>query len=86
MAHGPSFDTNRTLSDTSIMDIAPTLLHLLDVPIPSDIDGSVIEVFAPGSEPAEREPVYQNPRPTPTRGSAEVESAEERLQELGYLN
>ncbi len=41
---GGIFFSNRPISvtDPSIMDLAPTILKLLDVPIPSDIDGKPV--------------------------------------------
>jgi len=54
VATGPSFATG-TVEGLSIMDLAPTLLHLHDCAVPDDMDGVVRQdVFAPGSEPAER--------------------------------
>ena len=39
----------------SIMDLAPTILHMLGLPVPRYMDGRVLtEIFKPGSEPAER--------------------------------
>lgn len=43
---GPAFRTGERGRRGSVMDIAPTLLHLLDIPIPDDYDGaSMVEVF-----------------------------------------
>jgi predicted AlkP superfamily phosphohydrolase/phosphomutase len=59
VATGPSFDEGD--ADTlSILDLGPTLLHLKGQEIPRDMDGEVRrDVFAPGSEPAERDPSYR---------------------------
>lgn len=64
VASGPSFGDD-TLSPLSILDLAPTLLHLYGVEIPSDMDGTVRkDVFAPGSDAAERDVTWsrQDPR------------------------
>jgi predicted AlkP superfamily phosphohydrolase/phosphomutase len=47
---GPSIRASEeALLDLSLMDVAPTILHLLDLPVPSDLDGRVIgEAFVPG--------------------------------------
>jgi len=38
-----------------IYDIAPTILHILGLPVPKDMDGRVVsEIFKPGAEPATR--------------------------------
>jgi predicted AlkP superfamily phosphohydrolase/phosphomutase len=51
IATGPDF-ANGTIEDISIIDLAPTLLHLHGCPIPRDMDGSVKKsVFDEGSVP-----------------------------------
>jgi predicted AlkP superfamily phosphohydrolase/phosphomutase len=53
-ATGPTFGEGR-IDDLSILDLAPTLLHLHDCAVPGDMDGRVQKsVFAEGSQPAER--------------------------------
>ena len=48
------------LPSLRIYDITPTILHLLDCPIPVDVDGHVLtDIFAEGSEPANRSIRYQ---------------------------
>lgn len=49
---GSSIQSNpEPLTDVSLMDITPTILHLLGMPVPSDLDGRVIsEVVVQGSE------------------------------------
>jgi predicted AlkP superfamily phosphohydrolase/phosphomutase len=54
-ATGPSFATG-TVEGLSILDLAPTLLHLRGYPVPDDMDGRVRrDVFAADSEPARRD-------------------------------
>lgn len=58
VATGPSFNSG-TVDDISILDLAPTLLHLNDVAIPEDMDGEVqVDVFDSESDPATRAPSY----------------------------
>lgn len=58
-AMGPTFGTGH-IDELSILDLAPTLLHLHDVEIPEDMDGTVRkELFSPGTEPRDRDVVYQ---------------------------
>ncbi|SDG29695.1 alkaline phosphatase family protein [Halorientalis regularis] len=53
-AHGPSFTTGQ-VADLSILDLAPTLLHLHGLPVPSDMDGEVrIDVFDGESAASQR--------------------------------
>ena len=59
MAYGPDIKRER-LSDLKIYDIAPTILHMLGVPVPGDVDGRVLtEIFKPESKAGERPVVYQ---------------------------
>ena len=58
VATGPSFDQG-DVESLSILDLAPTLLHLRGRRIPGDMDGEVRrDVFAPESEPASAAPSY----------------------------
>jgi len=70
------------LSDLSIIDIAPTVLHIMDVPIPKEMDGRILfEIFKEDSEAKERKPdytavfTYEN----------EVKSKIKKLKNLGRL-
>lgn len=45
-------------SEGSIEDLAPTIMHLLDMEIPADMDGEVLDIFSEDSEQARREPRY----------------------------
>jgi predicted AlkP superfamily phosphohydrolase/phosphomutase len=42
LAHGPGVRAGRELSGAQISDVAPTILHLLGVPVPADMDGQVL--------------------------------------------
>lgn len=52
--HGESFGTVDEGAD--LVDIAPTVLHYLGEDIPEEMDGEVLDIFAGGTDPAEREP------------------------------
>lgn len=61
MAYGPDIKSNTKLSEVSILDLAPTVLHIYGLAIPKRMDGEVLkEIFKESSEIFRREPVYSN--------------------------
>jgi len=59
MAYGPNISIGKELKDVSILDLAPTILHLLGLTVPIDMDGKVLrEAFREGSDPAVRPTQY----------------------------
>jgi predicted AlkP superfamily phosphohydrolase/phosphomutase len=81
----------KNIGSLSLVDIAPTILHLLSLPIPADMDGRVLtEIFKAGSS-AEREVIYSGATRKDEKGKPvewkEVDEWEirERLRKLGYL-
>jgi len=94
---GPAIvDRTRAHPDLDIEDIAPTVLHLLGLGVPSDMDGRVLsELFAPDG-PADRpvstaEPMRWWPDEQVARASgrdqvdADEDAVRERLRALGYF-
>jgi predicted AlkP superfamily phosphohydrolase/phosphomutase len=91
LAKGPTCKPNYNITNISIQDLAPTILHLLKVPIPDDVDGAVkTEIFLEASEPAKRKPQYfktTDERRKPTHlTKQEQEEIKERLRNLGYID
>lgn len=74
-----------------LQDIAPTLLHLADMPVPSSMDGRVLaEILKPECRPSEAD--AQEPSEVLPAKKIELESKDEdfetvlqRLRDLGYL-
>lgn len=88
--HGEDVNEGHELDPIRISDIAPTILHWMGCEIPADMDGSrITEIFADGTEPAER-PV-ETRRPLPNLDEDESarsdldEEVEDRLADIGYL-
>ncbi len=65
-----------------ILDVAPTLLHLLGLPIPSDLEGRSLL----GTSPQGSSSPTDAPAPDPSTYTPEERKAvEDRLRALGYL-
>jgi predicted AlkP superfamily phosphohydrolase/phosphomutase len=80
-----------TLEGAEIQDLAPTILYLLGVPVPRDMDGRVLgNVFTPGfasGRPVEYAAVEESASWLEERGysSEEEEELTQRLRDLGYV-
>jgi predicted AlkP superfamily phosphohydrolase/phosphomutase len=77
--------------DANIVDIMPTVLHCLGLPVPDDVDGRILlEAFAPDSEVAKRPVVIgEGGEVERTRyewSEEEREKVRVRLRGLGYLS
>jgi len=74
-----------TVNDASLVDIVPTILHLLDVPIPLDLDGRSL---ASSTKPINYENGLRASGAAQERTTAyteeEQEDIENRLRSLGY--
>lgn len=59
IAFGPKIKKGCNIGKVKVFDIAPTVLHIFRLPIPSDIDGRVLsEIFEENSEFKRRKPFY----------------------------
>jgi len=88
-AYGDNIKEGIQLEGPSIMDLTPTILHLMSLPIPKDMDGKVLEQMF--EEGISREPIFEEETSLPSRpsrssySSDEEECIRERLRGLGYL-
>lgn len=93
MATGTHIIPDQWMNPISIMDIAPTILHIMDSVIPGDMDGCVLhELFRQESLLREKEDKISDKRPLSTSSvpsrkcNSETDSKVlKRLQDLGYL-
>ena len=91
IASGPVFRKRVQIENARLIDLAPTLLHLLGVPVPADMDGNVLEsAFEPdflAAHPVRTGAASGTSGTDFPSGYTDAESAavEERLQALGYL-
>jgi predicted AlkP superfamily phosphohydrolase/phosphomutase len=91
IAAGDCFRQKASWQETSIMDVAPTILHLFGTPIPKNIDGQVMS-FALDANWSSSHPV-QFAEPTTPSGenvpedysAEEAADIEERLRGMGYI-
>lgn len=89
---GPAFRSGGKPQDATLIDIAPTVLNLLGVPVPADLDGRVLtEVLNPAIIPPPREESQEAANGTEARpdesayNEAEEAAIQQRLADLGYL-
>jgi predicted AlkP superfamily phosphohydrolase/phosphomutase len=90
IAHGAGVRAGRALSGARIIDVAPTILHLLGCPVPSDMDGAPLgEALDAGllrERPVQRcEPVRPHFGGGPELTAKEREEIIARLRDLGYV-
>jgi hypothetical protein len=90
VAHGPGVRRGEKIEGAAITDLAPTILYQQGLPVPSDMDGRVLEgVFTEGF--LESHPVRScGGRAAPQGEGAglsreEQESIERSLRGLGYM-
>lgn len=77
-AYGPDIKSGKEIRNISILDLAPTILHMFNIPITQDMDGRVLsEIFHSKSKIAQRRMIHQE--------SGEKERVKERVQELKRL-
>lgn len=93
MLRGPGVASGATVSNAEIIDLAPSILYLLGIPLPSHIDGGILQdCFAP--DYLERNPPQyaEESRSSALQERADIYSPkealeiEERLKGMGYLD
>ncbi|MCI0398668.1 MAG: DUF2304 family protein [Chloroflexi bacterium] len=91
LAYGPAARPGVEVSSAQIVDLAPTILHLMGEPIPATMDGRVLEeimsdAFQPGQPPDHHQP-WQAPTAQDGQGltDEEKELLTGRLRDLGYV-
>jgi len=71
----------------NLIDLAPTILRILDLPVPSDMDGRVLEEILISDQPVCYEDVDNSVLSVAQSYSPEeAEIVEQRLRSLGYLD
>jgi predicted AlkP superfamily phosphohydrolase/phosphomutase len=91
--HGKRLLQGKTMN-AHIMDLAPTILYAMGLPVPEDMDGKVLtDAFSNGylkSHPVRykktKEAAPRKEEPVATGLPEEAEAARERLRDLGYID
>lgn len=86
IARGPQVRAGWNVDSARIVDLAPTILHLLGLPVPDDMDGRVLTDVLTTKRPVE----YTPTEATDEKAGAELSEeetaeVEDRLRALGYL-
>ena len=92
LLYGPGIRPGHQLESSHVLDVFPTVLALLGLPLPEDAEGRVLEdAFEAPPDPgtASRVATYRNAwQPVDTVGGTDVERTQqevERLKAMGYL-
>lgn len=87
IAEGATIQKNAQIAKPGLPDITPTVLHLLDLPVPRDMDGRVLSEMISETRPVEYGGSGELER---ERGGAYSDEDEaevlERLKDLGYIS
>lgn len=60
LAYGKNVEAGKEITDAQIADVAPTIMHMMGMDIPDDMDGSPLKnIFKEGTDPATRQPTFR---------------------------
>jgi predicted AlkP superfamily phosphohydrolase/phosphomutase len=89
---GPAVGSKGAIKGASLVDMAPTILYLLDLPVPDDMDGTVLTDVLDPEFVASRPVQYMSMQAQPPFSldgeytDEESDIVEDRLAGLGYLS
>lgn len=86
IAHGPNIQPGVTLPESNILDLAPTILHLLGERVPAIFDGRVLqEIFVKEAAVTYSDEEASYAFADQSLAAEDTAQVEERLRGLGYL-
>jgi predicted AlkP superfamily phosphohydrolase/phosphomutase len=89
IAYGPPIQAGQRLSGARLVDLAPTLLYLLGVPLPDDMDGWILEEAISenfrAAHPVQVQTAVTTAPPASPLSRAEEAVVARRLRDLGYM-
>lgn len=91
MMKGPAIKPGAKINDAHIMDITPTILYLMGLPVPKNMDGRILTGFLKEEFVANNPPVYSDQDGLPHWETADMTQEEEdmvkdQLKQLGYMS
>jgi hypothetical protein len=87
---GDGVKPGATLDGAGIVDLAPTILHAMGLPVPQELDGRVLsEAFQDSSLAAEpvaygQDSIYKDDSSPPGFSDTEMDEMQEKLRGWGY--
>jgi predicted AlkP superfamily phosphohydrolase/phosphomutase len=84
IARGPGI-AHGEIHNARIIDLAPTILHLMNVPVPDDMDGRVLTEALVTQRLVESQAAVPASHAQEDLTAEEADEVEERLRALGYL-
>jgi predicted AlkP superfamily phosphohydrolase/phosphomutase len=87
LAKGPGIASGRKLDGAQLIDVPPTVLHAMELPVPSDMDGKVLmDVFSGAAREVETVDLSLSRQSAETFLSEDEEQQiKEKLKGWGYL-
>jgi arylsulfatase A-like enzyme len=86
LARGPLIRRGVRLESASLLDVAPTVLHMLGLPVAADMDGHVLTDMLATQTPIQTVATIDDDMPKRTvEAAAPEEDVTDRLRALGYV-
>jgi predicted AlkP superfamily phosphohydrolase/phosphomutase len=88
IAKGPDIKQGIEIKDSEIIDITPTVLYSMGLPLPDDLDGNILDDIFESGLLKQNPPVFEKAKTKEKHKSMsekEQEEIRERLKDLGYL-
>jgi hypothetical protein len=85
LARGPTLRRGLHVDDASLLDVAPTVLYLLGLPVAEDMDGRVLTEMLTTETPVQTVATHDGAMPQRTAEAGGDGDVTQRLRALGYV-